>query len=106
MALHLARSDGSEGSRKKCDDQKVLPIIVIEIADQPVMRGWEGKVESFFTHQGFFLLFRQTSGGKNEYDEQQQIQPRQREFASHDNLLSIPFRKIIPQFSRFCNPAS
>jgi hypothetical protein len=56
MALHLARSDGGEGSRKKCDDQMVFAIILIEIVDQPVMRRWKGKVEGFFTHQRFFLF--------------------------------------------------
>ncbi len=51
MTLHLARSDGSKGSREKCDDQVVFPIVVIQITDQPVMGGGEGKVESFLAHQ-------------------------------------------------------
>jgi hypothetical protein len=75
MTLHLARSDGSKGSREKRDDQRVLPIILIEIVDQPILGGWKGKVKGFFTHQRFLIPFRKTNGGKNKYNEQQQTQP-------------------------------
>jgi hypothetical protein len=64
MALHLARSGGSKGSWEKCHDQVVFAIIVIDIADQPILGGGKGKVESFLTHQGFLLLRRQTGEGK------------------------------------------
>jgi len=74
----------------------VFAIILIEIVDQPVMRGWKGKVESFFPHQRFFLLLRQTSGGKNKYNEQQPTQPLQVRFASHGDLLSIVINKFFP----------
>jgi hypothetical protein len=39
MALHLARSDGGEGSRKEGDDQMVFPIVLTQVADESIMGG-------------------------------------------------------------------
>jgi hypothetical protein len=55
MALHLARSDGGKGGREKSDDQIVFPVILIRIVDQPVLRGWQGKIEYLPTDQLYFF---------------------------------------------------
>jgi hypothetical protein len=63
MTLHLARSDGGKGSREKCDDQMIFPVILVEIGDQPILRGWEREVKGFFSDQRFFLC-REAGDGK------------------------------------------
>jgi hypothetical protein len=45
MTLHLAGSDGGEGSGEEGDDEMMLPIIFVCIVDQPIVRGWQGKIE-------------------------------------------------------------
>jgi hypothetical protein len=46
MTLHLARSDGRKSGWKECDDEIMLSIVFIRIIDQPVLCGWQSKVET------------------------------------------------------------
>lgn len=56
MTLHLARSDRGKGGWEECDDEMVLSIILIRIVDQPVLGGWEGKIECLSSNEFQFLL--------------------------------------------------
>jgi hypothetical protein len=67
MALHLARSDRSKGSREEGDDEVMLPIIFFCIIDQPILSRRKGKIECFFSNQlNLFFLGFHIGEGKRE----------------------------------------
>jgi hypothetical protein len=70
MTLHLARSDGSESRGEERDNEIMLPIVLIRIIDQPVLRGRESKIKALFADEFYpFLGFRL---GKRKNKKQQQ----------------------------------
>jgi hypothetical protein len=55
MTLHLARSDGGKSRREECDNEIMLSIVLVRIVDQPVLCGWQSKIEGLPTNQLYFF---------------------------------------------------
>jgi hypothetical protein len=56
MTLHLARSDGGESRREECDNEIMLPIVLVRIVDQPILRGWQSEVKALSADKFYLFL--------------------------------------------------
>jgi hypothetical protein len=90
MTLHFTRSDWGESGWKERDDKMVLSIILIRIVDQPVLRGWQGKIERLFTDESQFSFGIHAGKRKKNQKDKQQVDQSTEYLFSHKHLpLSI-----------------
>ncbi len=86
MTLHLTRSGGGEGSREKCDDKVIFPVILIGVVEQPVLAGGKTEIQCLGTDQ--IRFFRLPPGkGEEEENDKEHKEPVTQEFSTHDDLL-------------------